>query len=90
MIGAVTGDIVGSICEFMNTKMKVFPLFRDIYRFTDDTVLSVALAESLQTGEKVTTRDYCRRYQEARYGGTMTMFVTCLQWPSFQDNSQLY
>lgn len=51
MIGAVTGDIVGSICEFINTKMTVFPLFREIYRFTDDTVLSVALAESLQTGE---------------------------------------
>ena len=72
MIGALTGDIVGSIYEFNNIKTTVFPLFQESCRFTDDTVLSVALAESLLTGESfaVIMRDYYRRYPEAGYGGT--------------------
>lgn len=50
MIGAIAGDIIGSIYEWNNIKAKSFPLFSDWCFFTDDTVLTVALAESLMSG----------------------------------------
>ena len=47
MIGAILGDIVGSIYEFDNVKTKDFELFDERCYFTDDTVLTAAIAEAL-------------------------------------------
>jgi ADP-ribosylglycohydrolase len=47
MIGAITGDIVGSIYEAHNYKKTDLPLFDPRCRFTDDTVLTVAVADYL-------------------------------------------
>ena len=47
MLGAIVGDIVGSIYEFSNHRFKEFPLFSDRCDFTDDTVLTVAIADCL-------------------------------------------
>ena len=44
MIGAIAGDIIGSVYEWENIKTKEFELFRPDCSFTDDTVLTVALA----------------------------------------------
>ena len=44
MIGAVIGDIVGSRFEFHNHKSKEFPLFVANSHFTDDTVMTAAIA----------------------------------------------
>ena len=38
MLGAIVGDIVGSVYEWNNIKTKDFPLFREDFFFTDDTV----------------------------------------------------
>ena len=38
MLGAIVGDIVGSVYEWNNIKTKGFPLFRKDCFFTDDTV----------------------------------------------------
>ena len=46
MLGAIIGDIVGSIYEFDNIKTKDFELFDRECFFTDDTVMSVAVAEA--------------------------------------------
>ena len=72
MIGALTGDIVGSIYEFNNIKTTAFPLFQESCCFTDDTVLTVALADALLGGKsyEVIMRDYYLRYPDAGYGGT--------------------
>ena len=50
--GAVIGDIVGSYYEFLKPRMKDkdFPLFSSNSRFTDDTVMSVALAATIIAG----------------------------------------
>lgn len=74
MLGAIVGDIVGSIYEFENIKTTEFPLFSPSCSFTDDTVLTVALAESLLTGEPYgeVMKAYYRRYPDAGYGG---MFI---------------
>ena len=48
MYGAILGDIIGSPYEFdMGDKTKDFPLFSARAQFTDDTVMTVAVAEAL-------------------------------------------
>lgn len=71
MIGAIAGDIVGSVYEWQNIKTKQFDLFSPDCVFTDDTVLTVALAESILTGNDYASlmKAYYRRYPGAGYGG---------------------
>jgi ADP-ribosylglycohydrolase len=47
MIGAIIGDVIGSVYENENTKTEDFPLFSRFSRFTDDTVLTVAIADAI-------------------------------------------
>jgi ADP-ribosylglycohydrolase len=71
MLGAIAGDIIGSRFEWHNIKTKEFSLFSPESRFTDDTVLTVALADSLLSGVSFVDKlkEYCRRYPHAGYGG---------------------
>ena len=47
MFGAILGDIIGSPYEFdMGDKTKAFPLFSETSNFTDDTVMTIAVAEA--------------------------------------------
>ncbi|MEM9448661.1 MAG: ADP-ribosylglycohydrolase family protein [Cyanobacteria bacterium P01_E01_bin.6] len=68
MLGAIAGDMIGSPYEFDNTKTKDFPLFTERSSFTDDTILSVAVAELLLTTAEDernyadTFKAYGRRY----------------------------
>ena len=50
MLGAIIGDIVGSIYEFDNIKTKDFNLFTNEMFFTDDTVMTVAIADAIMNG----------------------------------------
>ena len=54
MLGAITGDIIGSPYEFTvnNIKTTDFPLFSGKSHFTDDTVMTVAVAEGIRRGYK--------------------------------------
>ena len=45
MLGAVIGDIAGSVYEFSNTKDYNFEMFPTGSNFTDDTVMTMAVAE---------------------------------------------
>ncbi len=47
MLGAIVGDIVGSVYEFNNHRSKDYPLFREDSHFTDDTILTIATADAL-------------------------------------------
>ena len=47
MIGAIIGDIIGSQFEFANIKTKNFPLFTDECAYTDDTIMTVAVAKAI-------------------------------------------
>ncbi len=71
MLGAIAGDIIGSVYEFNNIKTKDFPLFDSKCFFTDDTVLTVAVADAiLNSGEYVRNiKEYYCRYPDAGYGG---------------------
>lgn len=71
MLGAIAGDIIGSIYEGRNFKSKDFPLFQERNHFTDDTVLTVAVADAiLNNGDYCQNlKTYYRRYYYAGYGG---------------------
>ena len=47
MLGSVFGDIIGSVFEWHNVKREDFDLFSRESRFTDDTVLTAAVADKL-------------------------------------------
>jgi ADP-ribosylglycohydrolase len=70
MLGAIIGDIIGSVYEFDNIKTKDFPLFREDSRITDDTVCTVAVADIiLNHNDPVETLVYwCRKYPGMGYG----------------------
>ena len=80
MYGAILGDIIGSPYEFgRGEKTKEFPLFSEKSRFTDDTVMTVAVAEALlcvprdydSIGAAViySMQNWGRKYPRAGYGG---------------------
>lgn len=48
MLGAIIGDIVGSVYEWNNVKTKEFELFQDYGFYTDDTVMTLAVATALK------------------------------------------
>ena len=47
MLGAIIGDVVGSRFEFANVKTRNFKLFSTECSFTDDTICTVAVADTL-------------------------------------------
>ena len=70
MLGAICGDIIGSVFEHNNYKAKDFKLFNMESRFTDDTVLTAAIADSLLYGGSYmsSVRKYYNLYPYAGYG----------------------
>lgn len=77
MLGAIAGDVIGSVFEGHPIKTTRFSLFDRDSRFTDDTVLTVAIASSILTGAEYATslRDFGRRYSDAGYGGTFYQWL---------------
>ncbi|MEO1526436.1 MAG: ADP-ribosylglycohydrolase family protein [Planctomycetota bacterium] len=72
MLGAIIGDVVGSYYEHFPTKSLDFELFSEHSCFTDDTALTVAVADWLLHGDDLRSYfyDYVDRYPGAGYGGT--------------------
>ena len=70
ILGAIAGDIIGSIYEFNSTKNVDFLLLSESSVYTDDTVMTVANADWLLSGDalKGVMLDYGNRYA-AGYGG---------------------
>ena len=90
MLGAIIGDIVGSTREWNNVKTDDFELVPEGSRFTDDTVMTLAVAEWLMTDPAhrpetlvATMQQLGRKYLYAGYG---SMFV---QWLT-RNNPQPY
>ena len=77
MFGVIAGDIIGSIYEHRNIKRTDFELFSPDCRFTDDTVLTVAIADSIinNIDYAVKLREYGRRYPNAGYGGNFYHWI---------------
>ena len=71
MLGAILGDIVGSPYEFdhNNYKHKDFPLLSEKSHFTDDTVMTAAVAVGLIDGKGLPERTFCAVQHEMRFWG---------------------
>jgi ADP-ribosylglycohydrolase len=71
MIGAIAGDIIGSVYEWHNIKTKKFELFSKKCHFTDDSVLTIALADTILTGTPYVDnlKKFYRLYPHRGYGG---------------------
>lgn len=89
MYGAILGDIIGSPYEFdRGNKSKDFPLFSEDSEFTDDTVMTAAVAEAFMDmdfaeDDDVTfdrlyyyLRDWGKRYPNAGYGIRFSQWLT--------------
>ena len=84
MLGAIIGDIVGSVYEFNNTKRTDFPFFSDRSSYTDDSIMTIAVAEWLLTDnehtheslERIMVR-YADRYKfpMGGYGGGFAQWL---------------
>ena len=70
MLGAIAGDIIGSVYENEPVKNKTFPLYQADSRFTDDTVLTIAVADSLLSGKSyaASMKQWGRKFPQAGYG----------------------
>lgn len=91
MIGAIVGDIVGSRFEFANYRNKDFDLFSTESTFTDDTVMTMAVASILINNEinnkdKIvkTLKSFGLSYPKRGYGGAF------MHWLLSKDTEAYY
>ena len=87
MIGAILGDMIGAPYEFdRGNKTKVFPLFSQESEFTDDTVMTIAVAEALmdtigKTDDQIkealvaSMRKWGSMYPDAGYGNRFNQWL---------------
>ncbi len=77
MLGAIAGDIIGSVYEWYRIKTTEFPLFQDDCDFTDDSVLTVATAYSILQDVDFTKsyQSFSRKYPDRGYGGTFSQWI---------------
>ena len=81
MLGAIIGDIVGSIYEFDNIKTKNFNLFTNEMFFTDDTVMTIAIADAIMNGGQhknfiQSMKKWGCNYIEKSYGASFINWLT--------------
>jgi ADP-ribosylglycohydrolase len=71
MLGAIVGDVIGSVHEGAGTKTKDFPLFVPGSTFTDDSLLTVAVAQWILTGDDLVDlfHAYVHAYPDRGWGG---------------------
>jgi len=78
MLGAVAGDIIGSVYEHRPIKTTRFPLFQDHCHFTDDSVLTLAVAQVILEGKEEygwTLKEFGRAYPRAGYGSNFYQWI---------------
>ncbi len=85
MLGAIIGDIAGSIYEFNNIKTEDFTPFEGKCFFTDDTVMTVAVADALMSGKRdpkkteacmiKSMKKFGKSYPNAGYGGRFSAWL---------------
>lgn len=85
MLGAICGDIMGSKYERMNVKNTDFPTFSEGCRYTDDTTLTIAVADAIMNGKDYaeTIREYAKEHPGVGYGKSF------IKWCS-DENSKPY
>lgn len=85
MLGAIAGDIIGSVYEYDQIKTTEFPLFDESSTFTDDTVMTIAVAYSILQNVNYATsmKLFGRKYPHAGYGSLFKDWI-------FEENAPPY
>lgn len=86
MYGAIIGDIAGSKYEFLGYKKRPKTILDKDCFYTDDTVMTVAIADALFNQKDVvsTIKKYGRKYPDRGYGGTFG------KWLAGKDNGPYF
>jgi len=71
LLGALAGDMIGSVYEFNPVKHTHFQLFTPSSRITDDSVLTLAVADAILSGKgyQECIHQYAHTYPNSGYGG---------------------
>ncbi len=87
MLGAIIGDIAGSRFEFDNHRDKAFEMFTNECFFTDDTVMTLAIAKAIKNCDGDLERlsdetvrcmqEIGRHYPHCGYGGRFVKWMFC-------------
>ncbi len=77
IIGAIAGDVIGSVFEFHNIKTTEFKLFTKKTTFTDDSVLTIAVADAILNGKDYAGNIHAfgRKYPRRGYGGNFLKWL---------------
>ncbi len=78
MLGAICGDIIGSVYEWHNIKTKDFELFKGDCRYTDDSVMTIAIAKA------------CIEYLKDKEAYEVEHNITIVPKGSFRNNCIKY
>ena len=92
MIGAIAGDMIGSPYEHDPIKTVAFPMV--VADFTDDTVLSIAVADAILHGQDYgqSIQSFARQYPNLPYGGSFWHWIwdpNCLPYYSYGNGSAM-
>src|ERR1051325_957390 len=74
LFGAIVGDVIGSVFEHHCVKTTDFALFDRFSRFTDDTVLTVAIADAILNRKTHSIQVIENRYNQNVYGQKIKMY----------------
>ena len=80
-MGAIFGDIIGSRFEFHNRRSKEFTMFHHKSEFTDDSVLTIAIMDVIQSGDLSednivrTIQNYARSFPASGYGAKFKQWI---------------
>lgn len=85
MLGAIAGDVIGSVYEHHVVKTEDFPQFHSHCRFTDDTVMTIAIAYAILESDDyaLALKSFGRRYPNAGYGSAFREWI-------FEDDVRPY
>lgn len=78
ILGAIIGDVIGSVYEWNNIQTTDFPLFSPNCKFTDDSVLTFATMDAIlnQSGYAKAYHSYGRDFPDRGYGGQQKRLTT--------------
>lgn len=94
IIGAIAGDVIGSAYEWNNVKTTSFKLFTPESDFTDDTVLTIAIADCILHKKDFakTLAEYGKKYPDRGYGAQFQNWIhtqSLIPYNSFGNGSAM-
>lgn len=77
LMGAIAGDVIGSVYEYHAPKTTAFDLFTPGSCVTDDSILTLAVAQAILQNQSYLecVREYARKYPASGYGGMFRRWI---------------